>query len=197
MKTPEALESISLPYLVPPPHFCLLSAPSPSPSPATLHPSHRCPGPREALPGEVPRGLICCHLISICCTWELSLDRDLGKQEAAAEAVRWRSSGEGPILCLPSLARPLQASVLTVQGPLASSWGGEMRINETLCIGGLMSGGSNSGPGPPVLSLLGLNLRTSWAGGRWPHGASLGKHAQPLPGRWGVHGPVFGGSSGP
>lgn len=93
--------------------------PLPQSIPHHAPPQPLLPVPREALPGEVPRGLICCHLISICCTWELSLDRDLGKQEGEGEAVKWRSSGEGPIPFLPSLARPLQASALSVQGPLA------------------------------------------------------------------------------
>jgi hypothetical protein len=53
--------------------------------------------------------------------------------------VRWqkrRCSREGPVLFLPSPAGLLQPSARKVQGRLPCSWGGDMRVNETLCVCG-------------------------------------------------------------
>lgn len=107
-KTPEALENFFAPPGTP-----TSSVSSLCPLPQLCAPSTARPGPSpwEALPAEASRGLICCHLISICCTWELSLDRDLGRKGGGGGGVAGREGealepgaeglGAGPVLLLP------------------------------------------------------------------------------------------------
>lgn len=122
-KAPEAIEAIS-----PPPCPLPISASSvPFPSllpPLSLAKAARAPG--EALPGGASRGLICCHLISIC--WYLGTFSGWRPGEAAGVGKKKRSLEEGPVQFLPGLAGPLQASALTVpvQRPgacLCQLWG--------------------------------------------------------------------------
>lgn len=111
-KGPRGHRDQPCPTLPPPP--CGLSLPSQSPATTLLPKAARAPG--EALPGGASRGLICCHLISICCTWELSLGRER-PGEAAGMGEMMQSFEESPVQFLPGLAGPLQASALTVPRP--------------------------------------------------------------------------------
>lgn len=132
----------------------------PSPAPPHVLPA----SPREAWPGEASRGLICSHLISICCTWELSLDRDLGRRAGEGEVLRLKCSGADPVLWLPAWAGTLQAAALKVKGPECVPGAGKKWINETLCVWGVGEGRQQFWSLVPVLSLLGWNLRMAWAG---------------------------------
>lgn len=150
-------------HQAPRPRLSALSAPLPLAPP--LLPD--CwPQPQGGSAGAASRGLICSHLISICCTWELSLDRDLGRTEGEgeAEALKLRCSGAGPVLWLP--ARPLQAAALTVWGRCGVSGAGKKWVNKTLYVREAGEGRRQFWSWTPVLSRLRWNLRPAWAGGR-------------------------------
>lgn len=98
--------------------------------------------------------LICSHLISISCTWELALDRDLGRRAGEREASKLRCSGAGPVLMFPAWPGPLQAAALIVQGPERVSGAGKKWIHETLCVWGAGERRQQFWSWAPILSLL-------------------------------------------
>lgn len=62
-----------------------------------------------------PGGLICCQLISICCTWDLSLDRDLGERESSRE-LSYPEYPHFPALSLPPVQAPPDSNSSSVSG---------------------------------------------------------------------------------